>query len=114
LLEKLRQPTDTAAWDRFVDLYTPLLFCWACKLSMNGMEPADFVQDVFVKLVKFLPKYQHDPAVGSFRGWLRTMCMNHWRDHKRKAARQHVQATDDLLAFVPTRDDDLDQFWDWE
>src|SRR2546430_2605640 len=29
LLQSLRQPGDTAAWDWFARLYTPLLFSWA-------------------------------------------------------------------------------------
>jgi len=31
LLERLRQPTAQQAWQRFVDLYTPLLYYWACR-----------------------------------------------------------------------------------
>jgi RNA polymerase sigma-70 factor, ECF subfamily len=111
LLQKLRNPTDTAAWDRFVDLYLPLLFFWARQLTAGSADPADLVHDVFVKLMEELPKFAYDPARGGFRGWLRTVCHNHWRDHLRKRAHHLVQAEDAQLAALVATDDGLEQFW---
>jgi serine/threonine protein kinase len=34
LLERLRRPTDQEAWRRFVHLYTPLLYHWACRTGL--------------------------------------------------------------------------------
>ena len=39
LLKRLRQPANKIAWDRFVRLYTPLLYYWARK---TGLPEADF------------------------------------------------------------------------
>jgi RNA polymerase sigma-70 factor (ECF subfamily) len=33
LLERLRRPDERAAWERFVQLYTPLLCAWARRLA---------------------------------------------------------------------------------
>jgi RNA polymerase sigma-70 factor (ECF subfamily) len=83
LLERLRQPVEQdVAWRRFVQLYTPLLFHWARKLSLSAEDAADLVQEVLVLLVQKLPEFTYDPKK-SFRGWLRTVTMNKWRDYQR-------------------------------
>ena len=46
LLDRLRQPEQATAWDRFVELYTPLLFHWAQRLGQQDSDCADLVQDV--------------------------------------------------------------------
>ncbi len=111
LLQKLRDPGETASWERFVDLYLPLLLSWARRLPLDGMDPTDLVQEVFVKLVQELPRFTYDPASGGFRKWLRTVCMNHWRDYQRKRANHLVQAGEAQLAALAAREDDLEQFW---
>jgi hypothetical protein len=37
LLERVRRPTDQQGCERLVDLYTPLLYFWACR---TGFQPA--------------------------------------------------------------------------
>src|SRR5437868_2870673 len=51
LLEQLRHPADARAWERFVDLYTPLLYGWACGQGLRDADAADLIQEVFVVLV---------------------------------------------------------------
>ena len=72
LLERLRQPSDSAAWDRFVELYTPLLFYWGRRAGLQSADAADLVQDVFEVLLHKLPEFQYDRQK-SFRSWLRTV-----------------------------------------
>ena len=86
LLLRLRRPGEQAAWQRFIDLYTPLLYYWACRMGLAGQDAADLVQDVFVTLVQKLPQFQYQPGKGSFRSWLRTVAENRWRDALRKRA----------------------------
>ena len=83
LLERLRQPTDRAAWDRFVELYTPLLYYWARRVGLREDDAADLVQDVFALLWVKLPEFRYD-ASRSFRAWLRTVTINRWRERLRR------------------------------
>jgi RNA polymerase sigma-70 factor (ECF subfamily) len=85
LLEKLQFIGDQAAWERFVQLYTPLLTHWARRLSLAGPEAADLVQDVFTLLVQKLPDFRYDPG-RHFRGWLWTVTLNCCRQKQRRAA----------------------------
>src|SRR5947209_15850180 len=79
LLERLREPSATEAWQQFVYLYTPLLLHWARKLGLQESDAADLVQDVLVVLVRKLPEFRYEKG-RSFRGWMRTVLMNKWRD----------------------------------
>jgi RNA polymerase sigma-70 factor (ECF subfamily) len=95
LLERLNQPgtaSGNAAWDRFVELYTPLLHTWASGINLSETDAADLVQDVFVILLRKLPEFRYDPGQ-SFRGWLRAVMRNQWRDRQRRAV---VPAVDNL------------------
>jgi RNA polymerase sigma-70 factor (ECF subfamily) len=85
LLMRLRDPTEHAAWSRFVRLYTPLLYGWAKRLTLDGQEADDLVQDVFVVLIEKLPAFSYDSSK-SFRGWLRTIFLNMWRRRERTVA----------------------------
>lgn len=85
LLQRLRQPSAAEAWERFVRLYTPLLLHWARKLGLQGEDAADLVQDVLVVLVRKMPEFQYQPG-RSFRGWMRTVLMNKWRDRPHRGA----------------------------
>jgi RNA polymerase sigma-70 factor (ECF subfamily) len=83
LLDRLRRPEDIAAWTRFVEFYTPLLYRWACRLGLQDADAADLVQDVYSVLLVKLPEFRYDPS-RSFRGWLHTVLVNRWRDGARR------------------------------
>src|ERR1043166_5847080 len=83
LLEKLRRDADGAAWDRFVALYSPLLYQWARRIGLESADAADLVQEVFTLLVRKLPDFQYDPDK-TFRGWLWTVTLNKWRERQRR------------------------------
>jgi RNA polymerase sigma-70 factor (ECF subfamily) len=111
LLLRLSRPGEQAAWQRFIDLYTPLLFYWACRMGLPEQDAADLVQDVFVVLVQKLPQFRYDPTK-SFRSWLRTVAENRWRDALRKRAALPKNACATALdAAVP---DDAAALWEAE
>jgi RNA polymerase sigma-70 factor (ECF subfamily) len=85
LLNRVRQPEDRQAWDRFVALYTPLLYSWASRLRLSEADAADLVQDVFVILLKKLPEFEYDPNK-SFRAWLWTVARNKYLERRRRPA----------------------------
>jgi RNA polymerase sigma-70 factor (ECF subfamily) len=84
LLKRLRRPGEQAAWDRFVELYTPLLYYWARRMGLQEPDAADLVQEVFTLLVQKLPRFAYDEQ-RSFRGWLRKVTVNKWREKQRRA-----------------------------
>jgi hypothetical protein len=43
LLERLSQPVEPQAWDRFVSLYTPLIYAWGRHVGLQDQDAADLV-----------------------------------------------------------------------
>jgi RNA polymerase sigma-70 factor (ECF subfamily) len=113
LLERLRQPGERRAWDRFVELYTPLLLSWARRAGLQESDAADLVQDVFVTLVQIMPTFTYDRQK-SFRAWLKTITLNKWRDRCEKLAkRPALPGGGDRLNDL-AGPNDLEAFWNAE
>ena len=100
LLDRLRDTTEPAAWERFVQLYSPLLCQWARRLGLHGPDEADLVQDVFALLVVKLPHFRYDPRK-RFRGWLWTVTANKARERRRKPAVPLAPNGNQLLEDIP-------------
>jgi RNA polymerase sigma-70 factor (ECF subfamily) len=103
LLNRLQHPAtpnSEEAWQRFVKLYTPLLFLWAERVGASHEEAADLVQEVFLVLAREMPAFRHDPGQ-RFRGWLWTVLLNKWRDRARqRAAQPAVAGTEELETVI--------------
>ena len=111
LLERLRQPFDPEAWSRFVSLYTPLIYSWACRARLQEQDALDLVQDVFVTLLRVLPGFSYDHGQ-SFRGWLRTVTLNTWRNSRKRAENRFLTgAVDASLLPGP---EELETAWEAE
>lgn len=117
LLERLRDRSDAGAWQRLVDLYTPLIHSW---LSRQGVAPPDLddlVQDVLVVLVRELPRFQHSRQRGAFRHWLRAVTVNRLRGYWR-AKHAHDAEDENRWADVLDQLEDpssaLSVLWDAE
>ena len=83
LLARVRRRDDQAAWQRFVELYAPLLFRWAQRAGMPDADAADLVQDVLTALLDELPNFEYD-AHRSFRGCLKAVTINKCRERQRR------------------------------
>lgn len=112
LLQRLRSAGDTNAWDRLVELYTPLLFFWVKREGLQPADASDVVQDVFAVLVRKLPEFEYDPSKG-FRNWLRTVTLNKCRDLRRKRPAPGGHANDAALEAVEAPPDG-EPFWETE
>jgi RNA polymerase sigma-70 factor (ECF subfamily) len=112
LLDRLRRDGARQDWERFVDLYRPLLEFWARRL-LPADEPDDLVQDVLVLVMQKLTSFCGE-ADRKFLAWLRKLLLNRWRDLCRRAAvRRCVQDSaaldavtgEDRLAQVDAAED---------
>lgn len=108
LLQRLQRPDNQQAWQRFVALYSPLLFLWARRLGLQPHDAADLVQEVLARLFQKLPQFAYDPN-RSFRGWLRTVMHNAWRNSQRRRVLPTANPVD--LENL-TDDDNMDVFSD--
>ena len=88
LLVRLRDdPADQVAWQRFDDLYRPLIRGWLLRDAGLQGNVDDVVQDVMMFLIRELPGFQRRRN-GSFRCWLREVTMRRLQAFCRHRARQ--------------------------
>jgi RNA polymerase sigma-70 factor (ECF subfamily) len=111
LLARLRQPAAEQAWQRFVELYTPVLYACARSLGLCDADGADLVQDVFLVLVQKLPEFRYDPHK-SFQAWLRTVMLNKWRDNLKQT--QGLRPLPDASLENLTVPDAAEALWEAE
>lgn len=80
LLALLRNdPTDQAAWGRFVARYGPKVLHWCRRWGLQEADAEDVVQDVLLKLNSRMATFTYDRS-GSFRAWLKTLARHAWCD----------------------------------
>lgn len=110
LLERLKQPAETQAWDRFVELLAPVIYAWTRRLGLKETDAADLIQEVFLLLLQKLPEFRYDPHK-SFRAWLRTVTLNKFRglSRRRPLPRADGQRLEEIAG-----PDDTDPFWEVE
>jgi RNA polymerase sigma-70 factor (ECF subfamily) len=118
LLDRVHQQPDAGAWQRLVDLYTPLLQQWLARYSLQESDRDDLVQEVLAVVVRKLPDFLHNQQRGAFRSWLRTILVNCLHEFWR-AGRSRRTATggSDLLDALQQLEDphsSLSHLWDHE
>ena len=84
LLGRVRDLSDQQAWSDFVHRYTPRIFSWCKRFSLQDQDASDVTQQVLLKLVSSMQGFEYDPSRGSFRGWLKTVTSNAVRDMVRR------------------------------
>jgi len=118
LLERLRLRPDSGAWQRLVDLYSPLIRNWLGRYLVPIADAEDVTQEVLEVMVSELPKFRHDLRRGAFRRWLRTITVNRlrslWRADKNRPRAAGGGVFEDILEQLEDPNSDLSRLWDEE
>src|SRR5262245_62033998 len=69
---------------RFVELYAPVVAQWCRSAGLQESDAEDVGQEVFQAVNRAIGSFEHDPARGSFRGWLKTLTRNKLHDFYRR------------------------------
>src|SRR5262249_57169857 len=91
---RLPARSDAGAWQRLVDLYTPLIRGWLRHHARLDHDADDLVQEVLTIVVRKVPEFRREPRAGAFRRWLRTITVNCLRDYWRARGRRPVATGD--------------------
>jgi RNA polymerase sigma-70 factor (ECF subfamily) len=94
LLVRVRDPSDTIAWGDFVRLYGPLIYSYGLHHGLQDADAADLVQEVLRRASRTMPRFDYDPARGSFRGWLLTVTRNEIRKQARSRSSRAIGSGD--------------------
>lgn len=84
MLVRLKQLDDQESWHEFVKIYGRLLYTVAARSGLTAEEAEDAVQETLISVAKTMPCFQYDPAVCSFKGWLRHLAHKRIADQFRK------------------------------
>src|SRR5262245_39722953 len=114
LLERLRQGGDEAAWERLVRLYTPLIRGWLRRHLPQVDDVDELTQQVFKVVVEKMPAFEHAGRAGSFRAWLRSICVNCVRMFWRSAPPGRGPDPEPMLQQLEDPHSDLSPQWDRE
>lgn len=82
------QADDPAAWERFVELYAPLVHHWCRRADLAAESAADVFQEVFQSVSQHIGAFRRDRPGDTLRGWLRTITANKIRDLHRRGAHE--------------------------
>ena len=117
LLVRLRDPRDHVAWERFVDLYAPLVYGFLRQRSLQDADAADLTQDVLRQVAGAAESFSYDRQKGTFRAWLLTVVKNRLTDFWRRDGLQ-VRGTGDTSCWrqlqeqIPAADSAESAEWD--
>jgi RNA polymerase sigma-70 factor (ECF subfamily) len=114
LLEQAGQGS-AEAWDLLYRHYRGFIVGWFRNHGVPPPDAEDLSQDVMAVLLRQLREFVHSGRTGAFRAWLRGVCLNCLRDHRRAAARhgQAVGGSDFQASLQQQADDDaLQAQWD--
>jgi RNA polymerase sigma-70 factor (ECF subfamily) len=118
LLERLIDRSDSVAWRRLVDLYTPLINAWLRRHGVSTADAEDLTQEVLEVVVREVARFRHNGRVGAFRTWLRTITINCLRQSLRsRRAQAKATGSSDITEMLNQLEDpasDLSRRWDKE
>ena len=76
LFIRVRDLSDQAAWQEFVEIYRPLILRLARQKGMQAADADDVAQEVLTAVAKAVEQREHDPKRARFRIWLNCVAEN--------------------------------------
>ena len=70
LLVRLKDCEDQKSWQEFYDTYWRMIYGLATRAGLPDSEAQDILQDTVIKVAEQMPRFQYDPKLGTFKGWL--------------------------------------------
>ena len=70
LINRLKNISDEDAWNRFYDIYSPLILAFARQKGCSESLAQDVLQETMCQLMQYLVKFDYNPQKGKFRSYL--------------------------------------------
>jgi len=78
------QRGESRAWERFLDIYSPVVYAWCRRAGLKPADASDVLQDIFARVAEKIGQFQREQPGSTFRGWLWRVSQNKIRDFFRK------------------------------
>ncbi|MEM1228036.1 MAG: sigma-70 family RNA polymerase sigma factor [Planctomycetota bacterium] len=116
LLVRIKDGDDQVAWERFIEIYGPLIFRFGMKKGLQEADAADLTQDVLQRISQSIARFEYDPSLGRFRSWLFLIASQSISKLLEKKERQPVGSGDSAVAQslhqIPSREEE--NVWETE
>jgi RNA polymerase sigma factor (sigma-70 family) len=110
LLIRMRDRQDPAAWNQFVDAYSPFVYGILRRKGLQDADAADVVQEVMRTVFQSLGEFEHNRRPGAFRNWLACIAQSRLCDFAAKRMKQPVGSGDTgflhVLENKPSHEDE--------
>jgi RNA polymerase sigma-70 factor (ECF subfamily) len=73
LLLRVRDSSDTEAWNTFVDIYGRLVYRHCRGRGLSHQDAENVTQEVFAQVSQSIRAFDYQPELGRFRDWLGTV-----------------------------------------
>jgi len=106
LLLQVRDPANHRSWERFQNIYGPIIQAFCRRRGFQEADIDDISQEVLIAVVNSIRSFDYHPESGRFRSWLATVTANKSRNHVRRNQRLHEVSVDwiEMLADRPEND----------
>lgn len=115
LLAAVRKGSDSRAWDRLIELYTPFMRKIMLRRGIAPSEVEDVLQNALTIVVRRIPDFERQ-RVGSFRTWLRRITANclqeYWRAQGRNPQGTGGSKIAAMVNELCDQESDLSRYWD--
>ena len=112
------QAGEGDAWNDLLHLYRPFIISWLNRQGVPPCDLEDLSQEVLLRVVKYLPDYEHSGNRGAFRSWLRTIVCSrttdYWRAIGANTSASGGSGATAALQQIADPDSDLNRQWDEE
>lgn len=111
LILQVRDPADRDAWERFEQIYRPVIFRIARAKGLQHSDALDLVQQVLLSVSMAIPSYEKRSDGTCFRNWLSRITRNAILKALSRAPSDKASGGTqvmDVLRSVPSRDTDTE------
>jgi RNA polymerase sigma-70 factor, ECF subfamily len=92
LIARLRKGKNSSAWPLFVELYTPLIYHYCRRRSLQDADACDVSQAVMARVFRAIGTFEYDAERGRFRDWLGAITSREFNRHRGRQAKEIVAA----------------------
>ena len=76
LIQRLQEVNDEVSWEEFAELYKSYIYRVTRKMNLSKADSDDVYQEVFVKIWKNIPEFDHKGQTGQLRRWITNISRN--------------------------------------
>lgn len=116
LIFRIRDPSDSEAWERFVEIYGPLVYRFGRRKGLQDADATDLSQTVLTEVAQCIDRFQYDASVGRFRNWLMVIARYKLSRLVKKQSRHTGSGDTRVLAMLDAQpaDDEFERHWNAE